>query len=116
MGLSKSKILIPLLILGLILTPAVVNAQPPEPAPDPWPEEWKEEYKDWMQFQYEARQEYANSTGRGLGVMLDFIDWALMREAYGAYWWQSTWVAYSYAFCDSNGNRESRRSEGWVRQ
>ena len=113
---SKSKILIPILILGLLLTPAVVNAQPPEPTPSPWPEEWLIEYAEWADSQQKLQQQYTNETGRGLGVRLDFIDWALMREAYGAYWWQSTWVAYSYAFCDSNGNRESRRSEGWVRQ
>jgi len=93
MGLIKG-VLILILILGLLLTPAIVNAQPPEPAPDPWPEEWLTEYYEWVQFQYETQQEYANSTGHGLGVMLDFIDWALMREAYGLYWWNPNKVVY----------------------
>lgn len=103
MSSLKSKAIILILIL-LLLTPSVTLASVPEPAPDPYPEEWLIEYYEWVAFQYANQQEYANSTGHGLGVMLDFIDWALYREAYGAYWWEPTGeykVYYAHLFVEA---------------
>ena len=94
MNYLKGKAIILVLLLALILTPAVVYAEAPEPAPPPYPEEWQIEYKEWLAFQYESQQEYANETEHGLGVLLDFIDWAPMREAYGPYWWKPGVTSY----------------------
>ena len=93
------SIIVTLAIFTLILIPATVSAEIPIPAPDPYPKEWLIEYYEWFAWQQDSQQQYANETGHGLGVLIDYIDWAPMREAYGPYWWlpeqtQFSWVKF----------------------
>lgn len=90
MNFSKSKAIILILILGLIIP---TMASTPEPTCYP-PEEWYDEYCEWVAEQQELQRNFTNETGYGLGMLLTFSQWAEMREANDPYWWKTgTWTA-----------------------
>ena len=88
------KAIILILILALLI-PVTTNAQEPTCWP---PEEWQEEYGEWLAWQMELQREFTNQTGYGLGLMLDFFQWAELREGNEPYWWR---VYYAYLLVEA---------------
>ena len=95
-------IILVLVLLGLILIPASVNAQELTCWP---PEKWQKEYWRWVAWQQDLQQQFTAETGHGLGYLLPFSQWAKMRAVNHPYWWKSAKRAHSHLFCDSNGER-----------
>ena len=62
MNYLKGKAIILVLLLALILTPAVVYADTPEPAPPPYPTEWLIEYGEWFAWQQDSQQQYVKKS------------------------------------------------------